>query len=201
MDLILITQPSLKHNEANLLCRFFHAGLEKLHIRKPNHSALEVSSLLDGIPDEFLPRIIMHRHPELVMDYGLAGYHYADGEEEKNISCRVSLSIHSLQDLSSADETFEYVFFGPVYSSISKKGYKPKVPLQKIKEVITKVSKNTKRPKVYALGGIRRKRIASLSEVGFDGLVLLGSVWGNSDPLNTFLKFERELSLHHCAIS
>ena len=38
----------------------------------------------------------------------------------------------------------DYAFFGPVYKSISKKGYEPKVPLEKIKEVLAEISKNKK---------------------------------------------------------
>ena len=189
MDVVLITQPKLKHNEAIFISKLFDAGLEKLHIRKPIHSMLEISCLLDAIPQDCLPNIVMHRHPELVADYGLAGYHHAEGEEIKSLLGTSSQSIHHLEDLFSLNPSLDYVFYGPVYRSISKKGYEPKVPLPEVKKTLTALSDEKKRPKVFALGGIRRKKIIPIAEVGFDGIALLGSIWGHSDPVKAFRKF------------
>jgi thiamine-phosphate pyrophosphorylase len=199
MDVVLITQPKLKHNEAIFISKLFDAGLEKLHIRKPVHSALEISCLLDSIPEDYWPNIVMHRHIELVEDYGLAGYHHADGEDIKVCSGTRSQSIHHLEDLSSFNSQLDYVFYGPVYRSISKKGYEPKVPLPRVKETLRDLSKLKKRPKIYALGGIRRKKIIPIAETGFDGLALLGSIWGHSDPVKAFRKFNQSYlkSLFH----
>lgn len=189
MDVVLITQPKLKHNEAIFISKLFDAGLEKLHLRKPIHSALEISCLLDAIPEHCLPNIVMHRHPKLVADYGLAGYHFADGEKIKSLSGTSSQSFHRLEDLLSINSELDYVFYGPVYRSISKKGYEPKVPLPVVRKTLSQLSEIKKRPKVYALGGIRRKKIIPIAEVGFDGIALLGSIWGHSDPVKAFRKF------------
>ena len=111
MDVVLITQPKLKHNEAIFISKLFDAGLEKLHLRKPIHSALEISCLLDAIPEHCLPNIVMHRHPKLVADYGLAGYHFADGEKIKSLSGTSSQSFHRLEDLLSINSELDYVFY------------------------------------------------------------------------------------------
>ena len=174
MDIVLITQPKIVRNEAAIICKLFEAGLEKLHIRKPVHSALEISFLLDSIPKDLWPNIVMHRHHELVNDYGLAGYHHQEGEEIRVCSGTTSQSVHHLEDLPSLNTKLNYVFYGPVYQSISKKGYEPKVPLSLVKETLSNLSKLTVRPKVYALGGVRRKKIIPLAQAGFDGLALLG---------------------------
>ena len=68
------------------------------------------------------------------------------------------------------------------------------MPLDKIEEVIAEISTNKTRPKIYALGGIRRKKISTLKKTGFDGFALLGSVWGHSDPVNAFRKFNQSCS-------
>jgi thiamine-phosphate pyrophosphorylase len=131
----------------------------------------------------------MHRQHELVNDYGLAGYHHQEGEEIKACSGTISQSIHYLEDLPSLNSKLDYVFYGPVYRSISKIGYEPKVPLSLVKETLSNLSKLSVRPKVYALGGVRRKKIIPLAQAGFDGLALLGSIWGHSDPVMAFRKF------------
>jgi thiamine-phosphate pyrophosphorylase len=189
MDIVLITQPRIVQNEAFLICKLFDAGLEKLHIRKPAHSALEISSLLDSIPKDLWSNIVMHRQPELVNDYGLAGYHHQEGEEIRVFMGTTSQSVHHLEDLSSLNTKLNYVFYGPVFQSISKKGYEPKVALSFVKETLSNLSKLTVRPKVYALGGVRRKKIIPLAQAGFDGFALLGSIWGHSEPVVAFRKF------------
>lgn len=191
MDIILVTQPKFKHSEANDICKLFDAGLERLHVRKPAHTALEVSCLLDAIPNQFHSNIIVHRHPELLEDYDLGGYHHADGETTQQCRGSISKSTHSLSDLAQIDSAFDYVFYGPVYKSISKKGYRPKIPLPEVKETLSLLSKMKDRPKVFALGGIRRKKVLPLSEIGFDGCALLGSIWGHSDPVKALMKFNQ----------
>lgn len=191
MDIILITQPKLKQSEAATICKLFDSGLERLHMRKPVHSALEVSCLLDAIPDHFHSNIVMHRHPELLGDYKLAGYHHSDGEQIQKCNGSISKSVHSLSGLADVDSRFDYLFYGPVYKSISKQGYRPKIPLPEVKQVLLSISQINNRPKVFALGGIRRKKVIPLSEIGFDGCALLGSVWGHSDPVKALKRFNQ----------
>ena len=62
-----------------------------------------------------------------------------------------------------------------------------------------RLKKMTKKPKVFALGGIRRKKMKRLSEVGFNGVALLGSIWGSRDPLralNEFMQMDIEFMLN-----
>ena len=86
-----------------------------------------------------------------------------------------------------------YVAIGIIFGAISKEGYRPNISLAEIKKVLTQLAVIKDRPKVYALGGIRRKKIRTLNEVGFDGFALLGSVWRHSDPVKAFMKFNDEL--------
>jgi thiamine monophosphate synthase len=46
-----------------------------------------------------------------------------------------------------------------------------------------------KRPLIYALGGVRRRKIPELFNLGFDGVTLLGSIWGKKDPVAAFEKY------------
>ena len=48
---------------------------------------------------------------------------------------------------------------------------------------------------VYALGGIRRNKIGYLMDTGFDGVALLGSIWGKPNPVHAFKEFAPRLIL------
>jgi len=50
-----------------------------------------------------------------------------------------------------------------------------------------------RRPLVYALGGIRRNKISTIVETGFDGVALLGSIWGKPDPVVAYKEFNASL--------
>ncbi len=105
-----------------------------------------------------------------------------------------------MSELNDLKDSLDYAFFGPVYHSVSKKGYSPKISLSEIFAFFTsgKLKMLPKVPNIYALGGIRKKKIKKLSEIGFNGVALLGSVWGSRDPLramNDFLKLDVEFLL------
>ena len=67
--MILISSPRMRRGEASDLEDMFSLGLDRLHLRKPDHSAKDVSKILDKIPVEYLDRIVLHRLPELLKDY------------------------------------------------------------------------------------------------------------------------------------
>ena len=199
---ILISPPSRKTGETELLKRFFEAGLMRFHLRKPNYSNEELLEYLEKIPEEHLSKIVIHRAPELAKKLPLAGYHHTSTEKKNEIKGSSSRSFHKLSELRNLNENLDYVFFGPIYHSISKKGYTPKISLNEIFAFFKSGSlkKLEKVPSVFALGGIRKKKIKRLAEVGFDGVALLGSVWGNRDPysaLNDYLKLDIELMLRN----
>ena len=49
--MVLISSPRMRRGEAGDLEEMFDCGLERLHLRKPDHSAKDVSKILDKIPE------------------------------------------------------------------------------------------------------------------------------------------------------
>lgn len=191
-SIILISPPSKKDGEINLLCQFFDAGLSRFHLRKPNFSAEDLKRYLNQIPSEHLSKIVVHRCPEVLADFAVGGYHFRSNEPAHQVlKGTSSKSLHKLSELTGLKETMDYVFLGPIFRSISKQGYGPKISLNEIFSLFISGRLNSlaKIPKVYALGGIRKKKMLRLSEVGFSGVALLGSVWGSRDPLKSIKDF------------
>ena len=199
-SIILISPPSRKSGEVAILTKLFEAGLARFHLRKPNWSVQELSQYLSKVPTEHISKIVIHRFPELLNDFALAGYHHTSTESIRQTKGSKSRSLHKLSELINLQDPLDYAFFGPVYHSISKKGYTPKISLNEIFAFFNsgKLKQLPKVPNIYALGGIRKKKIKKLSEIGFNGVALLGSVWGSRDPLramNEFLKLDVEFLL------
>ena len=190
-SIILISPPSEKDGEIDLLCQFFDAGLSRFHLRKPNFSAEDLKRYLNQIPAEHLSKIVVHRCPEVLADFEVGGYHFRSNEPAQVMKGTSSKSLHKLGELTGLKESMDYVFLGPIFRSVSKRGYGPKISLNEIFSLFSsgRLNRLNKIPKVYALGGIRKKKILRLSEVGFSGVALLGSVWGSRDPLKSIRDF------------
>ena len=43
---------------------------------------------------------------------------------------------------------------------------------------------------IFALGGVRRRKIPELFNLGFDGVTLFGSIWGKKDPVAAFERYQ-----------
>ena len=188
---ILISGASIRDGEPSILSDLFEVGLQRLHLRKPDSTPNELAALLSKIPDVYHERIVLHRHPELLKDFSLAGYHHYASEKLVDCKGTKSRSLHKLDELKDLKEPMDYCFFGPVYESISKKGYVPKVSLPELGGVLYNLKKTkSKTPLIYALGGVRRRKIPELFNLGFDGVTLLGSIWGKKDPVAAFERYQ-----------
>jgi len=188
---ILISAASLRDGEAGIISDLFEVGLQRFHLRKPDSTASEVAKLLGQIPDIYHGRIVLHRFPELIKDFSLCGYHHYSKEKLVETSGTISRSLHKLDELKNLNEPLDYCFFGPVYESISKKGYIPKVSLPELGGILYNLKKeSSKKPLIYALGGVRRRKIPELFNLGFDGVTLLGSIWGKKDPVAAFERYQ-----------
>jgi thiamine-phosphate pyrophosphorylase len=183
--MVLLSSPRLRKGEASDLEEMFDCGLERLHLRKPDHSAKDISKILDKLPEKYLKRVVLHRVPELLEKYPLAGYHHSSKETLREVTGSCSRSFHKISNLRESKEKLDYSFFGPVYNSISKHGYGPKVSIESIREYFALEN----RPPVFALGGIRRNKVRNLLEIGFSGVALLGAVWGRKDPVHALEGF------------
>ena len=76
--------PSPKKGEVELLNQFFEAGLMRFHLRKPKFSVEDLSKYLDQVSEKrHLPKIVVHREPELLEKFPVAGYHYRSTEEKE----------------------------------------------------------------------------------------------------------------------
>ena len=185
MRLIVITSPNHIPQESDKINALFDAGMEILHIRKPDFSKKEYIKLLNGIKKDYYGRIKIHEFFELIEDYALLGVHlnkrnpFYKGNKKVNIS----KSCHSIEELESIKE-YDYVFLSPIFDSISKKGYHSNFS----HESLSMASSNGKiNQKVMALGGINNETLPKLEKYAFGKAAVLGSIWETEDVVNNFL--------------
>jgi thiamine-phosphate pyrophosphorylase len=199
MQLVVISPEGDDPREHAVLGELFATGLERYHVRKPRASATELETWIQRVPVLWRPRLVLHQHHELVSEFGLGGRHWKD--EPNAPSSRmgrglISRSCHDLPRLRTALGTYDSVFFGPVFASLSKPGYGP-TNAQIGEDLSTILHTRTaaeRRTAVLAIGGISVDTAPRALALGFDGVAVLGAVWQAADPVGAFRELQCALS-------
>ena len=172
---IIITSPDFLRNENEYITALFDAGLEILHLRKPDAAKEEYERLLCSIPQKYHERIMLHDFFELTEKYDVRGVHLNRRNPEYNGAKRlkISKSCHSIPELEAIDR-YDYVFLSPVFDSISKKGYQAAFSHE---ELLLASQAGLINEKVIALGGIDVSTLPLLEPCRFGGVATLGTIW------------------------
>jgi thiamine-phosphate pyrophosphorylase len=195
--MIVITNPQSLVNEAYIINRLFGEGLQLLHIRKSETDTVDLERLIDAISKEHHDKLVLHQHYDLTGQFNIKRLHFtektrADFDRIVNrLGCdqkwTFSTSTHTIEVFNKLPDVFGYAFLSPVYKSISKPGYVPYTDM--IESVKRRTNFNTK---LIALGGITYNNRMQILQSGFDGVAVLGSIWGAEDPVAEFKKCNNE---------
>jgi thiamine-phosphate pyrophosphorylase len=191
--LIVVSDAVMLENEAALINALFEEGLEIFHLRKPGAAVSEWQQLVEKINPEHWNKIALHAHHQLASILGMNRLHYTEAlrksstreerETLKENGCHLSTSIHQLEDVDMVSGSFDYVFLGPVFNSISKQGY------------TSTISEDRKLPvtntKLIAIGGIKENNMLDALQMGFKGVALLGTIWQSHDPIKSFQEIKK----------
>jgi thiamine-phosphate pyrophosphorylase len=180
MKIIVISNSSAAANEAAIINGLFDAGLNSLHLRKPDYSSAQLRRLISLIKEDYHPFTALHQHHEIAPEFGITRLHYTEQaysatpavllQKQKDQGYTLSTSLHQLDTLGTLN-VFDYVFYGPVFNSLSKPGYQSKLPPG------FRLAHKPPGPKVIALGGISMENLPQVMKMNFDGAAILGAIW------------------------
>lgn len=202
MKLILVSNPGYLSGEAELINSLFKAGLQYLHLRKPEFSKSQYENLLTEIEPTFRSRIAVHQHHAYGKEMGIKRLHFPENERKTKSAFEInqlvdqgyilSTSIHDLHEIMNLSKRFSYTFYGPVFDSISKTGYAGVLQSDFILENVLK-----KIP-VIGLGGIHSKNLSLALKMNFDGLAISGALWKDpSRAVENFILIKKVLNSDH----
>lgn len=180
----LISSPEDFADEILLVEAMFRRGLEHFHLRKPRKDTRAMEKWLLDLDPEFRANVVVHGHSDLVLAFGLQGYH--GNEEYTATKSTRGFSAHTFAELSNGN-SFDYAFLSPIFDSFSKFDY----PAAFSEEQILQGVANWKQfpnspPLLFALGGIDASRLGQVKEWGFSGAAILGAVWNSADPIRSW---------------
>ena len=193
--LLIVSSPIKIESESAVINSLFAGGLTLFHLRKSNHKLEDIRQLLEGIEKKYLSRIVLHQEHYLAEEFGINRIHFkeidrlklkdSDFEEMKNLGLIYSTSVHSIEEYFCLNDVFNYAFYGPIFESISKPGYKPK------KEIDFK-NRKEKSIKFIGIGGITINNYREVFEKGLDGIALCGTIWEAENQLIAFESINNE---------
>jgi thiamine-phosphate pyrophosphorylase len=202
MKLVVITPEVLDPHEPAVLATLFAEGLERCHVRKPSATREELAVWLRAIPAEFRSRLVLHQHHDLVAELSLGGRHWRDDGHAPLIPPKDgafnSRSCHDLASLRDTLGCYDSVFFGPVFSSISKPGHGPagQGTSAELSALLRHRTFAERRTRVIALGGVTAENNDQCRSLGFDGVAVIGFIWQATDPLRAFAQLQLSLARH-----
>ncbi len=180
MELIVISDPGKVADEAMIINQLFETGMTRFHLRKPDWNGTQLIDLLTQIDNSFHGQIALHQHHYIAEYFEIKGLHYKEQDrfttspkefiQQKKQGYALSTSVHDLEVLKSL-KVFDNIFFGPVFDSLSKLGYKSNVAESFY------LDKTGIGQKVTALSGINESNLNRVKEMNFDGAAVLGAIW------------------------
>jgi len=196
MEMTVITRPDYFSGEGELINKLFESGLQSLHLRKPVNDELSFKKLMSEIDPVNYPQLSIHQHHELAPVFDINRLHFTelhrkdmDAVERKELllrGCRLTTSVHEFESIAELED-FTYVFFGPVFNSISKAGYSSKLK----PNFVLPAHKN----KIFAIGGITAGNLFKIKQMGFEGAAVLGAVWQQTaDPVAAAIQLIKSIN-------
>ena len=176
MKLIVVTAPTFFVEEDKIITALFEEGLDILHLRKPETSAMYSERLLTLIPPQYHKRIVTHEHFYRQEEFNLMGIHLnaRNPKEPHDFSGHISCTCHSLDEVKSKKHFYDYVFLSPIFDCITKDGMSSGFEAEELRQAgKERIIDN----KVMALGGITPNNISEIKDYGFGGAVVVGDLW------------------------
>ena len=201
--LLIISPEQRLTSEPRVLAQLFAAGLTTFHVRKPSWTRAELEAYLKAIPAQHHPRLVLHTHYELALEYPLKGIHLTTrarqepglGRLLRQLRGRsISASLHSLAEVARHRRRYDYVFLSPIFDSTSKADYRSGFKLPEVQQALAVWQQRRHyRPRVVALGGITPATLRWVQQAGFAGAAVLGGIWQQPDPVMAFQALQAEI--------
>jgi len=189
--LYLITDRTATHGGKSIeyvLERAFDSGVGGVLLREKDMPSDELIRLAGKVRDLTLRhrvRMLVSGRPDVAVVVGADGVHLTSADPDVAAARRlvgdakyVAVSTHSIDEAVKAEARgADFITFGPVYETESKKQYGPPLGLGLLEEVCRSV----KIP-VFALGGINYDNAVPALHAGAYGIAVISAVISAEDP-------------------
>ncbi|OLB50161.1 MAG: thiamine-phosphate diphosphorylase [Candidatus Rokubacteria bacterium 13_2_20CM_2_70_11] len=176
------------------------AGLPAVQVREKDLGAAELAVLcrrIRGLTQDTRALLIVNDRVDVALAVGAEGVQRTatsltveDIRALADKRLRIGASIHSLPDALQAElEGADWLVFGPVYDTPSKRMYGPPQGLDKLARVAAAV-----RIPVVAIGGLTPERVREVRRAGARGVAVVSSILAADSPADATRRFLEALA-------
>jgi thiamine-phosphate pyrophosphorylase len=199
LRLCLVTDRNLTRGRdlVDVVAACARAGLPSVQVREKDLSFADVAWLCRRIralrPAPFL---IVNERADVALAVGADGVQrthaslpVADMQVVADKRLKIGASVHSVDEaVRAADDGADWVFFGPVYDTPSKRAYGAPQGLAMLGRAAAAVA-----IPVIAIGGITPARVSEVRGAGARGVAVVSAILSADDPATATLRFLDEL--------
>ncbi len=189
--LYLITDRRLITHHASLITAVREAlrgGVRAIQLREKDLGTRELLSLaykMRRLTAKYRARLFINDRLDIALAVGADGVHLTQRSVPVDAvrsaigvsPLLIGVSTHSLNEAIKAERGgADFITLGPVYRTPSKLRYGPPIGLETLKEVCERV-----RIPVFAIGGIKARRIGQVMKAGAYGVAMISEIFGADD--------------------
>ncbi|WP_028782194.1 thiamine phosphate synthase [Thalassobacillus devorans] len=168
--------------------------LREPHMGDADYQAMVEKLIASGADRD---KLCIHSRVEIACKTGVPNLHLKEkGSGVKSVKqahpfLKVGISVHSLQAARQAEaEGADYVMFGHVYATNSKKGLEPR-GIDELKYITSSID-----IPVIAIGGITPDKLQELQGISAAGIAVMSGIFGDAHPLQAVKRYVKELTIH-----
>lgn len=177
------------------------AGVPAIQLRERDLPTIELLTLTQEIQAMAATRavpLIVNDRVDLVMALNMSGIHLRTDSLPLSAARRllgphrvVGISTHSIEEVRRANrEGADYIVFGPIYDTPSKRPFGPPLGLERLAEACSQSS-----IPIFAIGGITCDRVSEIRAAGAHGAAVMGAVLTSKDVGAAVQAFVRRLEM------
>lgn len=172
---------------ATVLQQAIIAGVPAIQLREKDLSTSELLTLAQEIQAATAARavpLIVNDRVDLVMALNMSGVHLRTdslplptARQVLGSNRLVGISTHSIEEVRRANrEGADYIVFGPIYETPSKRSFGPPLGLDRLTEACSQST-----VPIFAIGGITCDRMRDICQAGAHGAAVIGAVLTSDD--------------------
>ncbi len=175
------------------------AGVKALQLREKDltvRELLQMSYKLRELTSAFGARLFINDRVDVAMAVQADGVHLGGASMPVSAVRRIvgnglmiGVSTHHIKEAATAEaEGADFITFGPVYDTPSKRQYGPPQGIERLREVTSKI-----RIPVFAIGGIKKDKVSEVLDAGAHGVALISAILGSDNIQESTKKIVRLL--------
>ena len=185
--------------QVEALTRALEGGVRAIQLREKDLEVRELCRLgekLRELTNRYDARLYINDRADVAMGIGADGVHLTARSMPpralRNVfgdRLSIGVSTHRVEEIRAAAEGgADFVTFGPVYETVSKRPFGPPLGLEGLQTAV----RNARLP-VFALGGISFSRLDEVMKTGCHGVALISGILGAPDIRHEAESYTRKL--------